>query len=660
VGKTRLALQVAEQLSEQFAAGVFFVNLASTHDAAFVVPSIAQALDIKESGERRMFDLLKSSLHKKQLLLLLDNFEQVVEAASQIAELLATCPEIKVLVTSRMALHIQAEHEFTVPPLTLPDPRQPPTSETLAQYEAVALFIERARAVKSDFQVTHASIPTIAAICVRLDGLPLTIELAAARIKLLPPRALLARLNQRLPILTSGAQDAPVRQQTLRNTIEWSYHLLQADEQRLFRQLSTFVGGCTLQAAEAICTPLDDGTATKAVLDGVASLIDKNLLQQTEHDGEEPRLVMLETIREYGLEALAASGEIEAMRQAYAEYYLAFAEEGEPKLISAEQAMWLERLEREHDNLRAALAWLAERKECEAALKLGSALWRFWWRCGYYSEGRAELARSLAADERGVATSVRAKALHAAGSLANVQADFEQAEAFGEESLALFRALGDPHGSATSLTTLGHAAWQRSNYVAARSLLEEAVALCREVGDRDGITLALVNLATVFLLQGEYDQVRTLVEEAVELSRERGDTWDLANALRILALAMSSQGDLIQAHALLEESLALSRREGYKGALASSLFASAQMVLLQGDVASARWLLDESLALFKALGDRQNVAQSLFGLGWISFIQGDYATASALLEESLALFKAGGSKWFIALCLTGFGALATA
>jgi len=538
-----------------------------------------------------------------------------------------------------------------VPPLALP------------HYAAVTLFLERARTAKPDFQFTIANARTVVDICVRLDGLPLALELAAARIKLLPPQALLKRLSPRLTILTGGSRDTPARQQTLHNTIAWSYDLLDAAERRLFRCLSVFVGGCTLEAAEAVCTIEERGAPAGpagSVLDGVASLIDKSLLSQTEQEGDEPWLVMLETIREFGWEALATSGEAEVIQRAHAAYYLALAEEVEPWLTSAGKGRWLERLQREHENLRAALTWLAERKEWEAALQLGSALWRFWWMCGYYSEGRAELARALAADERGVATSVRAKALHAAGALANVQADFEQAEALCGESLALFRALEDPHGSAAPLTMLGHAAWQRGAYTAARSLLEEAVNLCREVGDRDGITLALVNMATVFLLQGKYDQVRTLIEEAVELSRERGDTWDLANALRILALAMSSQGDLIQAHALLKESLALSRQEGYKGALASSLFAAAQVVLLQGDVASARSLLDESLALFKALGDRQNVAQSLFGLGWISFIQGDYATARALLEESFDLFKAVGSTWFIALCLTGFGALATA
>ena len=658
VGKTRLALEVVRDLMHDFTDGVHLVSLAPISDPALVIPTIAHRLGLIESGSQPLLDLLKISQRGKQRLLLLDNFEQVISAAPLLAELLEACSQLKLLVTSREVLRLRGEHQFAVPPLALPDPRHLPNVEALAHVPAVNLFLQRAQAIQSDFHATTDNAGAIAAICLRLDGLPLAIELAAARIKLFPPQALLARLSQRLTVLTSGARDAPARHQTLRHTIKWSYDLLSMQEQRLFRRLAVFVGGCTLEAIEAIGAAFGD--EAEPVVDAVASLLDKSVLQYMEQEGGEPRLMMLETIREYGWEALVTSGEVEVIQRAHAAYYLALAEKAEPELTSAEKRRWLERLKREHENLRAALAWLGERKEWEAALRHGSTLWRFWLMGGYYSEGRAELARALAAGEERIATSVRAKALCAAGALANVQADFEQGEALCGESLALFRAQGDLRGCATSLTMLGHGAWQRSDYAAARALLEEAVTLCREVNDRVDITLALINLATVFLLQGEYDQVRTLGEGAVVLSRERGDTWDLAHALRIVGLAMSSQGDLTQAHALLEESLALARQEGYKGILASSLFASAQVALLQGDVALARSLLDESLALFKELGDRQNVAQSLFGLGWISFVQGDYAATRALLEESLALFIAVGNKWFIALCLVGFGALAIA
>src|SRR6266700_5535613 len=310
VGKTRLALQVATDLLDEFADGVSFLSLAPSSDPELVIPAITQALGIKESGARPLLDLLKAFLQHKHLLLLLDNFEQVVGAALQVAALLARCPKLNVLVTSRAVLHVRGEQEFAVPPLAVPDPKGLPDLVTLSQYEAVALFIARAQAVKPEFHLTTVNAQAVAEICVRLDGLPLAIELAAARSKMLPPQALLARLGQRFSLLTSGAQDVPARQQTLRNTIAWSYNLLNAKAQQLFRRLSVFVGGCTLQAVERLCHSLEDGRGGEWILDGVASLIDKSLLQQTEREGEEPRLMMLETIREYGLECLTIGREV--------------------------------------------------------------------------------------------------------------------------------------------------------------------------------------------------------------------------------------------------------------------------------------------------------------------------------------------------------------
>src|SRR5947207_2111501 len=347
-GKTRLGLHVAAELSDHFTDGIYFVNLAPISDAELVVPTIAQTLGMKESPTRSMVEQLQIFLQEKQLLLVLDNFEQVVSAAPRLSDLLARCSHLKLLVTSRAGLHLLAEHEFAVPPLSLPDLKHLPTLVRLSQYESVALFIARAQALQPDFQVSNATAPAVAEICARLDGLPLAIELAAARIKLLPPPALLARLGQRLAVLTSGGRDAPARQQTLRKTIEWSYQLLDAEEQRLFRRLSVFVGGCTLEAIEAVCGTLDKSIGVERVLDGVGSLIDKSLLQQTEQEGEEPRLLMLETIWEYALEALSATGELETAQQAHAAYYLALAEQAEPELEGPRQARWFERLEREH------------------------------------------------------------------------------------------------------------------------------------------------------------------------------------------------------------------------------------------------------------------------------------------------------------------------
>ena len=380
IGKTRLALQVATELIDDFTDGVFFVSLAPISDPVLVSLTLAQAFELREAGNQPITDLLQVYSQHRHLLLLLDNFEQVLPAASLLVSLLVACPGIKMLVTSRAVLRLRGEQQYSVPPLEAPDLRHSSDIETLAQQAAIALFLQRAQAVKPNFALTQANAQAIAAICQRLDGLPLAIELAAARLKLLSPQALLARLEHRLQVLTQGHQDLPERQQTLRSTITWSYDLLSPQEQCLFRRLSIFVGGCTLPAVEAICTALSD--EAESVLDGVTSLVDKSLLQQTEQGQEEPRLTMLETIREYGLAALAESQEMEVTRQAHAAYYLALAEQAEPELGGPRQAVWLEQLEREHDNLRAVLRWSLERWE---ARKDGQHMeWPCGWgeRCG--------------------------------------------------------------------------------------------------------------------------------------------------------------------------------------------------------------------------------------------------------------------------------------
>src|SRR5947209_8264900 len=448
VGKTRLGVQIATELVDAFVDGICFVPLAPISGPDLVVPSIARTFGLGETGDRSLLELLKAYLREQQLLLLLDNFEQVVAAAPVVTELLVACPDLKVLVTSRTSLRVRGEREFPVPPLALPDPKHLPAIDVLSQYSSVALFVERALALKPDVQLTAANAHAIAEICARLDGLPLAIELAATRIKLLPPQALLARLGSRLQMLTEGARDVPERQQTLRNAIKWSYDLLSTNEQRLFRRLSVFVGGCTLAALEEVCEALGD-VATN-VLEGVASLIDKNLLQQVEDVNGEPRLVMLETIREYGLECLAASeeaGEAEATRLAHANYYLQLAEETEQKLRSAQQVIWLEQLEREHDNLRTALRWLVEREEVEMALRLGGAMCQFWAMRGHLSEGRQPWDGIVSGSNlETVSMRVRAKALNGAGVMAYTQGDFVHAKVLCQESLELFRKLGNRRG----------------------------------------------------------------------------------------------------------------------------------------------------------------------------------------------------------------------
>jgi len=663
-GKTRLGLQVVAELSDLFADGVYFVNLAPLSDPTLVVTTIAQTLDLKETGDQPLLDLLKGYLQDKQILLLLDNFEQVASAALQVADLLAACPKLKVLVTSRAVLHVRGEQEFPVPPLTVPDPKRLLDLVALSQYEAVELFLVRAQAGEPEFQLSNTNAPAIAEICAHLDGLPLAIELAAARIKLLPPQALLARLGQRLTVLTSGPHDAPARQQTLRNTLAWSYNLLDAQEQRLFRRLAVFVGGCTLEAIEAVCIALETSTPTMSTLDSVASLIDKSILQQTEQEGEQPRLVMLETIREYGLEALDTSGEMEVIRQAHAMYYLAMAEKAEPELGGLRQDVWLERLEREHENLRAAMQWSLEPGEDghrrEMALRLGGVLRRFWIVRGHWSEGRNFLERALA-ESKGVAASVQVKALITAANLANMQADNDRAEALAEKSRALCQELGDTRGIALSFRLLAVVAARRGNLAAARSLNEEALALFREVGDKEGAAWSLYNLAWLVIDQGEYARGRALLEESLALHRELGNKWGMALSLSSLAGALfDSQGDPATVRALLEESLALSREVGDKEGIATFFSLSGQLALNQGDIATARRLSEKSLVINREIGHREHTAESLFLLARVEARRGDNLAARDLYEQSLAIEKEGNSNSDIALYLEGLAGVVVA
>ncbi|HJT60009.1 MAG TPA: adenylate/guanylate cyclase domain-containing protein, partial [Ktedonobacteraceae bacterium] len=589
-GKTRLGLQVAAEVSDRFQEGVYFVNLAPITDPALVIPTIAQTLDLKETGGQPPLDQLKTFLHERQLLLVLDNFEQVASAALYVADLLATCPRLKVIVTSRMVLHVQAEQEFAVPPLAVPDPKQLPNLVTLSQYEAVALFISRAQAARPEFQVTNANAPAVAEICARLDGLPLAIELAAARIKLLPPQALLARLNQRLVLLTGGARDVPARQQTLRNTIEWSYQLLNEEEQRLFRQLSVFVGGWQLSAAEALCQEI--GQADLDVLNTLLALLDNSLIQSSEKGAEEPRFLMLQTVREFGLEKLTASGELATTRLAHAHYFLTLAEQAEPELHGPNQAIWLARLEREHDNLREALEWaLAQVRDEQAAeyreigmhlkgqrqpslwtddqqaaerqeigMRLSAALREFWLILGHYREARTFLERALTVSEEARPT-LRARVLRAIASVADCQGDIDRIEVAAKLSLALSRELEDTCGIAESLGSLAAAAWFRGKIVEAISLHEEQVRLLRQVGEPGEVAAALFPLAEHVSTHGEYARGQTLFEEALALFRQAGnELWVGGTLVHSASWLWFTLGDLATMRQLFQEGQALITR----------------------------------------------------------------------------------------------------
>ncbi len=666
VGKTRLALEVARELVHDFADGVFFISLAPLSDPAFVVAAIAHSMGLMESGSLPLLDLLKTSQRDKQRLLVLDNFEHVIAAAPLLAELLEACPDLKLLVTSREVLRLRGEHQCVVPPLALPDLKHLPDDKSLTHVPSVNLFLQRARTIQADFHVTTDNAATIAEICLRLDGLPLAIELAAARIKLLPPQALLMRLNHRLHVLTQGTRDLPLRQQTLRNTIAWSYNLLDVEEQKLFRALSVFAGGCTLEAAEVICGTPENASAglVSLVLNGVTSLLDKSLVQQTAQEGEQSRLLMLETIREYGLEMLASGGEVEAIREAHATYYLALAEQAEPQMSGPQQISWFERLEREHDNLRAVLSWCSDAHRSELALRLGGTLAQFWEIRGYVSEGRHWLERVLSIS-RGVRSAGRAKALIGAGRIACFQDDFGQAEAWCREGLALHRELGDRQGSAAVLLIWGYVIWgyaamMRGNYTQARSLLEEALALFREVGEPvDGVPVLYV-LANVLFFQGDYAQAHALLEESQVRSKEAGDVQSYATSLMVLGMVLLFEGNLARAHDCLEECLAVAREVGYKRNLALSLLFLGIVAGVQGDMVKARSLLEESQPLFKEAGGRGRMAEVFAAQGLISLGEGDSPAARALLEESLKLSLELDNKWTSAWSLEGLAAVAAA
>ena len=665
VGKTRLGLQIATDLVQDFADGVCFVSLAPISDPDLVLPTIAQTLGLRELGDQPLLEYLTASLHEKCLLLFLDNFEQVMGAAPVLTALLRTCPSLKVLVTSREVLRVHGEQAFPVLPLALPNLSHLPGPEAVSQYAAVTLFLQRVHSVEPDFQLSAANARTIAAICTHLDGLPLALELAAARLRLLTPQDLLARLEHRLAFLTQGPRDVHTRQQTLRNTLQWSYDLLNAQEQRLFRRLAVFVGGCTLEAVETVCKALGDEMLD--VFDGVASLLDKSLVQQQRTSGNgEPRLVMLETIREHGLEALAASEELEVTRAAHANYYLRHSEEVEPKPGDPQQAVWLERLEREHGNLRAAMRFSLERGEAgqdmedggEMALRFGVVLRNFWIIHGHWSEGRNFLERALAVSD-GTVSVMRAKVLEAAASIAIYQIDYDRGEALCRESLAQCRGCGDTVGTAFSLYLLGTIAWQRGDFAMARSLMEESLALEREVGDKERIAALLSALAGMATQQGEYTKAHALLEESLATHRELGNARDFAISLRALALTLFvSQSDPARVRSLLEESLVLARELGDKADIARCLSHAALVALQQGDAATARVLAEESVALHRETGDRWGIAWLLSILARVEACQGEHAAALVLYEESLASARKIGSKLIIAVCLEGMASLA--
>jgi predicted ATPase/DNA-binding CsgD family transcriptional regulator len=594
VGKTRLATAAAAAVANDFEDGVWFVGLAPISNPDLVVPAIAQVLGVREAGEEPLDSRLETFLAYRRLLLVLDNFEQVVVAAPPVADLLGACPGLKVLVTSRVRLRVSGEREYPVPPLSLPVAEATSPGEETTSSEAVRLFFDRALAVKPDLALTAETAPAVAEICRRLDGLPLAIELAAARVKVLSPTALQARLERRLPLLVGGGQDLPARQQTMRAAIGWSHDLLAPDEQALFRRLAVFIGGFTLEAAEAVV-----GLDTGDILEGIASLVDKSLLRRTEQGSEEPRYGMLETVREFGLERLTESGEEGAARRSHAAWYTAMAESTWQGVDARANAEWLNQIEADHDNVRAALVWLDQTGDSEALLRLAGSLWPFWHRHSHRLEGRGWLDQALEPVRSvGVPRAARVRPLYGAAYLARNRGDYERATALATECLDV----------------------------------------SVEQSDDRAASRALQLLAFVALAQGDYDRAMLRATEALALSEALGDQSRWTAWVRTdLGMAAYGQGDLARAEQNLEEALALYRTFPDPFGTALTLGYRGLVACDRGDHAGAAARFAASLPLWQEMGNRENQAEWLAGVATLAAARGKPEQAARLFGAAEAL-----------------------
>jgi predicted ATPase/class 3 adenylate cyclase len=552
-GKTRLALQVAGEVLTEFKDGVFITDLSTVSDPALVPSGVAQALMVPEVPGRPILEAVKDHLRDRELLLVVDNFEQVAEAGPVIEELLTAAPRLKVMVTSRVVLSIRGEQEYLVPPLEPPDPERLPTLAALSQFEAVALFIDRATAVKSDFEVTNENAPAVAEITARLDGLPLAIELAATRAKLLSPQQMLDRLEKSMAILSSRVRTVPERQRTLRDAIAWSHDLLAAAERRLFARLSVFTGGWTLESAEAVCDPEELGLDA---LEGLTSLVDQSMVRRTETPQGDTRFSMLETIREFARGQLESGGDFDRIRRRHAEHYLGLAVEAEPHLTAEDQRDWLDRCDTEHPNIRAALRSAINAGEADRAQTSAAALWRFWQQRGHLAEGRRWFEEILAMPSG--RTPARARALIGAGGIAWWRQDRVAAGAFYEEALAIERELGDPARTAEALYNLAFFV-AGDDFEAGARMLDESLDLFRQAGDERGVAQVLPMLVMRDAKADNWDRVIAGLEEAVATWRRLGDRLHLAFDLVWLAYANGRVGRRAEGRSAALEALTLFR-----------------------------------------------------------------------------------------------------
>ena len=616
VGKTRLALHVADALLDDFSDGVTFIPLAPIHDPGLVLSTVGQALGIHDALDVAFETRLTELLREQQMLLVLDNFEQVLGAAPSIGSVLSACPDIKLLITSQAPLGIEGEQQFRVRPLPTPAP-EVNTSYEIERFDAVELFVQRARAVTPQFVLTDQHAVTVATICRQLDGLPLAIELAAARLNILSPEALLARLSNRLKVLAGDRRDVPDRLRTMRNAIAWSYELLAPAEQSLFRRLAVFSGGCALEAIESVFE--SDDLVDPSALDCLGQLVDHSLIRRVSGPGDEPRFLILETLREYGLEQLRRNGEERPAREAHAKYFRLMAGSAGTHLTGPEQQAWLTRLDAEWDNLRAALSWSLASSRGDIALRICAGIWRFWSIRGLASEGRIWTAQALTAsrDDRSID---HVAALFGAGYLAEDQNDLQVASACFQRSVDLAEAIGDKLGAARALGGLGVIHHDRSDYPCALELHARAKALAQEAGDERGIAVALGNMGTVYYLQGIYDQCEACWSETIRILKTLHD---------------------LQAEAMITSNLGVVEMEC-------------------GDLDQARESLTRTLTLQQQLGDRRSAAYTLTNLGEIQFRSNDFVVAGELYTEAIALFHEFGELRCEALAVTSMARMALA
>ena len=648
VGKTRLALAVAGELVDQYPDGIWLAELAALAESGLVPGAVAQVLGLREEAGHPLITTLIEHLKHKRLLLVLDNCEHLVASCAALAAtLLRACPQLQLLATSREGLEVAGEQRYRVPSLPVPDLARLPPPELLAESAAVALFLARAHERRPDFVLTAQNTRAVAQVCARLDGIPLAIELAAARMGSLSVEGIAARLDDRFRLLAGGARDVLPRQQTLRATLDWSYDLLSEAEQLLLDRLSVFAGGCTLAAATSVCA--GDGVADWEVLDLLDRLVNKSLVQ-TEEAGGEVRYGLLETVRQYGQERLATAGQAETVRDRHLANFLALTEEAAPQLVGADQAAWLDQLEAEHDNLRAALSWAHERGASEAGLRLAAAAWRFWWTRGYLGEGRRWLEGALTADD-GSAPGARVRALTAVSFLTAVHGDTARALTLLHESLACGRGIGDRQSVARSLSLLGFVAGWQGDQARAMALFEEALAIARALGDREEIAFALHGLADTAYAQEDLARSATLYQEALALRRALGDWQGAGVVLSDLGVVTYAQGDPVRAAMLFEEALAHYHRLGERWHVIMTTGHLADVALGQGDVRRGATLYAECLQMARDAGMRPQIARGLEGLACVAMQEGpagDPHRTARLLGTAAALGAGGWTPVHIA------------